>query len=164
MTRAYIDTEYNGLGGELISMAIVTDVGEEWYQVRQVPKRAGCDSWVWENVVPVLGQEAVGDKSFLASLEAFLKPLDRCRFIADWPADFEHLSACMTRIGAMSGYRMPIECTMRLLRSGDVQPVVPHNALSDARALKAWHEGHCAALRGEEAPKPMMPGEDLLFW
>lgn len=164
MTRAYIDTEFNGLGGELISMAIITDRGEEWYQVRHVPKRHSCDSWVWENVVPVLGQEAIGDKSFLASLEAFLRPLDRCRFIADWPADFEHLSACMTRIGAMSGYRMPIECTMRLLRSGDLAPVTPHNALSDARALKVWHLADCALKRAEIAQEPLKPGEGLLWW
>jgi hypothetical protein len=46
----------------------------------------------------------------------------------------------MSELGAELGYRLPIECTMTLLRgSPDIAPEIPHNALSDARALMKWH-------------------------
>src|SRR5688572_18301892 len=118
MTRVYLSCEANGPGGELISMAMVTDRGAEWYQVVYAPDMVHGHEWVWVNVVPFLGQLAIERKAFLFSLEAFLREFDQCTIIADWPADFAHLSNCMADIGAMCGFRMPIECDMKLLHSG----------------------------------------------
>jgi hypothetical protein len=138
-SRLYMDCEFNALGGQLISMALVSTRGEEWYQSLGVPE--DCDPWVRENVIPVLGIAPVSEKAFLTSLEAFLGPLGGCEIFADWPADFEHLCACMSKIGARNGYRVPIECDLRLITGADPKPLLPHNALSDARALRDWHIG-----------------------
>jgi hypothetical protein len=47
----------------------------------------------------------------------------------------------MTLIGAARRFTIPIECTMTLvLGSPDIAPATPHNALSDAEALRDWHQ------------------------
>lgn len=160
MTRVFLDTKYNGQGGQLISMALVTEHGEEWYQVAWAPDLIHCDTWVWTHVVPFLGQTAIPRKEFLFSLEAFLKPLNGCEIIADWPADFAHLSECMAAIGWSGGRHMPIECNMRLMYSGEIRSAVPHNALSDARGLRDWHMG---LGRPQEAAEAKV-GDGLLWW
>jgi hypothetical protein len=49
----YIDCEYNGFNGSLISMALVTMDGQEFYEV--LP--CDCpDEWVAANVMPVLNK------------------------------------------------------------------------------------------------------------
>jgi hypothetical protein len=138
--RLFLDTEFAGFEGELISMALVAEDGREWYQVRQLDDEDGLDPWVIEHVMPKLGtQHSLTNKEFSLSLQAFLSNFDGCEIIADWPADFEHLCAWMTGLGASAGGRLPIECTMRLINSGDITPETPHNALSDARALRDWY-------------------------
>src|SRR5574343_1488800 len=52
--RMWIDTEFNEYRGELISLALVSEDGREWYGVRF------CDApgwWVREHVMPHLNQE-----------------------------------------------------------------------------------------------------------
>jgi hypothetical protein len=135
--RLYLDTEFNGFGGELISMALVSDAGHEWYQVRKMTG-APCE-WVSENVIPKLDKLPLESHEFRASFQAFISRFDGCEIIADWPADFEHFCDLLTGIGAEAGYSIPMECTMRLIRGGEITPTNPHNALSDARALCDWH-------------------------
>jgi hypothetical protein len=57
----------------------------------------------------------------------------------DWPADFEHLMRLMC--GCHYGDSFMIPCTMQLIVTpvGEPKPTVPHNALSDAIALRDWH-------------------------
>lgn len=135
--RLYLDTEFNGLGGELISMALVVEDGRLWYGVKAIPDRV--NAWVAKHVLPFLQADPLGPVPFQDELGAFLRQFDGCEIIADWPADFEHLGAEMSQIGAQAGFKMPIECTMRLINSPPLTPRVPHNALSDALALREWH-------------------------
>lgn len=137
MTRLYLDTEFNGLGGSLISMALVADDGDNWYEVYAIP-RLCPDPWVAEHVLPVLGKEPIGAEEFRRSLDKFLRRHDGCEIVADWPDDFTHLADQMGRIGAAYGFEMPIRCTMRLIDTPELSPAVPHNALSDAIALWAY--------------------------
>jgi|SRR5882672_5214838 len=138
--RLFLDTEFNGFGGELISMALVSEDGREWYQIRQLDDEDGLDPWVIEHFIPKLGDKAsLSNVEFSLSLQAFLSEFDGCEIMADWPADFEHLCAWMNKMGRSGGWLIPIECTMRLIRGDDtIYPVNPHNALSDARALRDW--------------------------
>lgn len=136
--KIYIDCEFNGYAGELISMALVTEDGHEWYEV--VMGNKPCVPWVLENVVPVLGKPRISKAQFHADLADFLSAYDGAEIIADHPADFMHLCRMMDNISAENDFRIPIECTMTLVRgSPDIAPEVPHNALSDARALRDWH-------------------------
>lgn len=138
--RLYLDTEFNGFGGELISLALVSEDGREWYEVLPVPRIP--HPWVQEHVIPKIGKLPIEGWEFRESLCAFLRQFDGAEIIADWPADFEHLCNHMTGIGAELGCRLAIECRMTLLRgSPDISPEDPHNALSDARALRDWHIG-----------------------
>lgn len=135
--RLFLDTEFNGFGGELISMALISEDGREWYEVLAEPHT--WNAWVFENVFPKLGKDPIGAEGFHHSLECFLSEFPGCEIIADWPSDFEHLCAHLNGAGRDLGWRLPIECTMRLVRGDDtIQPENPHNALSDARALRDW--------------------------
>lgn len=173
--KLFLDTEFNGLGGDLISMALVSDRGAEWYCVVSEPRV--WDAWAYENVFPHLGEEPVGVKAFEHSLEAFLLEADGAEIYADWPADFGHLSDALTAISARRGYRLLLTCSMHLIESGELRPAVPHNALSDARALRDWHMGltiddsdKSLALLADEcrlqsfSDEPQKPGDDVLWW
>jgi hypothetical protein len=145
MTRLFLDCEFNGLHGELISMALVSDDHAEWYQT--VATRGRIDPWVVEHVIPYLSatftsytRERSDHEDLAASLDAFLSNFDNPEIIADWPADFEHFGNLLTIIGANGGFKEAYACTMKLINvPGQLKPEVPHNALSDARALRDWY-------------------------
>lgn len=42
--RIYVDCEFNGFGGELMSMALVAEDGREWYNVLPLPR--DIEPWV----------------------------------------------------------------------------------------------------------------------
>lgn len=133
--RLFLDTEFNGFGGELISLALVAEDGCEWYGVLPLP--AKIDKWVAEHVIPFLDIDSkyalYDEPAFQASLAKFLSQFPDVEIIADWPADFEHLCSMLSY---EAGFRISINCTMRLVRIPGIKPEIPHNALSDARALK----------------------------
>ena len=52
--RYFLDTEFNGFGGELISIALVPEYGDqEFYAVLPLP--AYLHPWVERHVIPYLG-------------------------------------------------------------------------------------------------------------
>lgn len=132
----FLDTEFNGHGGELISMALVSDDGREWYQVRHIPD--DVHPWVGEHVVPLLGKEPLGDEVFRFSLHTFLLEFVSPVIMCDWHADAAHFAESL----AGPDYRTSLnyDCTIRVFGQmvTQPQPEVPHNALSDARALRDW--------------------------
>ena len=136
MIKLFLDTEFNGFGGELISMALVSEFDHEWYQVRKMT--SAPEEWVSENVIPKLDKLPLESHEFRASFHAFISRFDGCIVIADWPADFEHFCNLLTGVGADAGFSIPLECSMLLIRGGEIYPDNPHNALSDARALRDW--------------------------
>ncbi len=135
--RLFLDTEFNEFGGELISMALVSEEGHEWYQVRKMLTAPG--EWVSQHVIPKLDKLPLEGHEFRASFAAFISQFNDCEIVADWTADLEHFCALLSGVGMEAGFSIPIECTMRLVRGDDtIQPENPHNALSDARALRDW--------------------------
>jgi hypothetical protein len=132
----YLDTEFNGHGGQLISMALVGDDGREWYEVLPLP--AVVDPWVAENVVPKLGKEPIGYNAFRKSLWNFLLCPPSIVVVADHQADFVYFFQAL--IGDSFVDTPLIKCGARLLAGTNPRPKVPHNALSDARALREWAE------------------------
>lgn len=150
--RLFLDTEFNGFGGRLISMGIVTEepYGPEFYRIAHIPENPV--PWVAENVLPVVGGIATGE-SFTADLLLFLKVAAQSggnlEAIADWPADFEHLCAQMSLMGQALGYELPLSISMKLIPgSPKIVSATPHHALHDARALRDWYTGDILNGRG----------------
>lgn len=131
----YLDTEFNGHGGELMSLALVSDRGpHHFYGVLPLPAR--ISPWVAEHVVPLLDQEPEPEAEFRMRLHHFLERFGAEGIVADWPDDFGLLMRAMSGPSYDQSWMVP--CEMRLIVSGDVKPERPHNALSDALALMYW--------------------------
>lgn len=131
----YLDCEFNGHGGSLISMAIVSDVdGEEFYL--EVDCKEPIHPWVKENVIPKLIGKTAPRHNFIALLVMYLNKHIGEDIVADWPHDFTLLMNEMAGPNYESSYLFP--CTMRLINSGPTNPEIPHFALSDAKALMRY--------------------------
>ena len=142
--RYFLDCEYNGFGGELMSLALVPeDDGEEFYAVLQSTEPP--TEWVERNVVPFLNHVPVSlegpplEREQAAILvAAWLTGLPEVELVADWPDDIAHFCRLIT-IGP--GRMVPLPpITFRLLTlpgfSTAANSQVPHNALHDARSLR----------------------------
>ena len=142
----FLDTEFDGSGGALISLAIAAPDGRHWYGIFDDCCR---DEWVAEHVAPKLYamQPTIqGDRDVLRfSLREFLKARENCTIWADWPADFEYLLGLMREDHYGESFMIP--CTLQLIVTppGEPEPEHPHNALSDAIALMHWHAAVGAA-------------------
>ena len=135
MSRIFVDCEFNGFGGELISMAMVSESGDEWYHVRREPKV--WDKWVFENVFPVLYSEPVGAEAFRESALAFLRGFDNPTICADWYTDLVHFFSLFA--GKDHTESVGYACKAELVLIENYDSKIPHNALSDARAIRdAW--------------------------
>ena len=140
----YLDTEFNGFGGQLISMAMVCPDGRGFYHVRELPAR--IDPWVEKHVVPMLGtSDRLLDEEFRAEFHQFLMGFQNPTIICDWHADAVHFFNWMA--GIDYGSSLDFACQMRVLKTPPGYPVSkqPHNALADAIALMEWFEGRAAA-------------------
>jgi hypothetical protein len=133
----YIDTEFNGFGGKLISLAIVTEYGSEFYEVLECPAPV---PWVAQHVMPILEKEPVSFEVFQAKLQAFLFHMPQIRLIADWPDDIKYFCESLIVSPGVAINHPPISFVLdRTLSSGASK--VPHNALHDARAIADAHQG-----------------------
>ena len=142
--RYFLDTEYNGFGGALLSLALVPeDGGEEFYAT--IAHDGPLDPWVERHVVPYLDMVPESLKaprlSRLAAAESLAHWLahdEAPDIIADWPEDLAQISMLLVtgpgRTVAMPGL------TLRFVPlhgySTAANSTVPHNALHDARALR----------------------------
>lgn len=141
--RYFLDTEFNGFGGALISLALVPEEGEEFYAVLECP--APLDPWVERNVIPYLDHVPYGLRSDRMSrnqaaeaIAAYLEPDLEPDIVADWPDDIAYLCQLLL-VGP--GLMVPVpKISFRLLTlpgfSTAENSAVPHNALHDARALR----------------------------
>lgn len=139
--RLYVDTEFDGFGGDLISMAIVSADGHEWYGIRRDVKIN--DPWVREHVAPVLLADKVHciahDDEWRYSLHSFLEQFDNPTIIADWYTDLVHFFECFKGPDHSMTFVYPCKAELRLIDKYDSK--TPHNALSDARAIRDAIEG-----------------------
>lgn len=128
-TRAFIDFEFNGRNGAIISAAIVTDTGSEWYEVMEYDT-ATIVPWVAENVIPVLGKEPISKEAFYASFSEFLKQYGYVEFYFNAHADQRYLDELLATVA-----EPPLH---RCIRDGHMfagHSAIAHNALADARAI-----------------------------
>ena len=139
-----LDCEFNGFGGELISLALSGEAGE-LYLCRPQAELDGLavHPWVEENVLPILDVSGARPvilplDEFGRAIQAFLAPDLDPVVMADWPEDLMHLMQCLI-ISPGHMVRIP-ELALKLLHISayptDIAEAVQHNALWDARALR----------------------------
>jgi len=139
--RYFLDCEFDGYRGDLISLALVADDGNELYLAW--PKN-DCIPWVAENVVPII--ECAGAAPHIhrpggwgGMIETFLRGDPMVRIISDWPDDIRYFCECLiTGPGEMIATAPVI--SFQIVRCDayptDLPGAVQHNALWDARALR----------------------------
>ena len=141
--RYFLDTEYNGWGGALLSLALVPDHGEELYLT--LDWEGTLDPWVETNVVPFLDMvpdplvsprmsRADAARTIAHYLAGDAEPL----IVADWPEDIAQLNMLLV-IGPGIMAEVPALIFQFVPLSGfstAANSEVPHNALHDARALR----------------------------
>ena len=137
--RYFLDAEFNGFGGPLISLALAPENEEAAYFYEALPC-ADPNPWVIEKVLPVLRTQPVSRPEMTARLSAYLRGDSEPVVVGDWPEDIAHLALLMI---TGPGWRMP-STTLRFelldLPLFDAQALseTPHNAYQDARALRAY--------------------------
>ena len=141
--RYFLDTEYNGVGGELLSLALVPDDGEELYLT--LKSSDALLDWVERHVTPYLDTvpeqlscPRLSRDHAAQALERYLRHDDEPLIFADWPEDIAQFCNLMiTGPGDMVELR---HVTFRLVPMSNFSTAanskVPHNALHDARALR----------------------------
>lgn len=143
--RYFLDTEFNGFGGALLSLALVPEDGTEFYAILDCSDPV--HPWVEQNVVPFLDLVPVGLQSprlargeAAEALSAYLAMDPEPEIIADWPDDIAHFcSLLLTGPGSMVAVP-PLRFRLVPLIgfSTGANSAVPHNALHDARALREY--------------------------
>lgn len=144
--KYFLDCEFNGFGGALLSLALAAEDGRTFYVIMD---RSGIDldPWVMENVIPHMMSVPAGTRVLGAptpaaaahAVKAFFAD-DGCpHIICDWPDDIAYFCrALMTGPGEMVSIR---HMTFEMLRGVPAYPTtlpgaVQHNALWDALAMK----------------------------
>ncbi|WP_426754744.1 hypothetical protein [Myxococcus sp. Y35] len=142
--RYYLDAEFNGFGGELMSLALVpADPAQESFYVA-VEWVGPTDPWVEQHVVPHLGSEVMPRELASLKLARFMRErvVGHMVVVADWPTDFEHLLKLLV---SGPGRMQPVpDFDMKFQRLPGFNTAstsrVPHNALADAQALRDFCE------------------------
>jgi hypothetical protein len=136
--RYFLDAEFNGFGGDLVSLALVPeDAGlPPFYEAVDC---AVPTPWVAEHVLPVLRTTPLSRAEVADRFAEYLIDDEYPLLVADWPEDIAHAARLLI---TGPGQMKPI----RSLRFQLVDPVIigvgdanetPHNAFSDAAALRA---------------------------
>jgi hypothetical protein len=141
--RYFLDTEYNGIGGALLSLALVPDDGDELYLTLRTED--SLLDWVERHVVPYLDSvpeqlscPRLPREHASLALGRYLRHDEDPLIFADWPEDIAQFCNLMiTGPGDMVDVR---NVTFRLVPMSNFSTAansrVPHNALHDARALR----------------------------
>jgi hypothetical protein len=136
--KLFLDTEFNGFGGKLMSLALVpeNDSVRSFYKELEI-----CDQlepWVKENVVPHLMLVPCSHHEFQQALAQYLWEVGDCTIIADWPDDIRYFcESLITGPGQMIAFMHNIKFELDL--GIDYESAVPHNALHDARAIRDFY-------------------------
>lgn len=141
--RYYLDTEFNGFGGDLLSLALVPEDGDQDYYV-VIPFEGEWHPWVDKHVRPYL--ESVPPMLFnrldrvaaAHDVAAYLANDPDPVIIADWPEDIALFCRLLlvgeTEIVDVRHMRFEFHRTPGFSTARNSK--VPHNALHDARALR----------------------------
>lgn len=137
--RHFLDVEFNGFGGDLISLALVPEDEAEppFYAAIDCPDPV---PWVRDNVLPILGIEPQPREAVARDLAAYLARDPAPVIVADWPEDIAHAARLLTDGKGRRFHRGGARFDLLPAReaSGDLFSRQPHNALQDAIGLREW--------------------------
>lgn len=131
--RLFIDCEFDGWGGRLISMALYEGLGRpQFYEAVHGPYPR--DPWVANNVIPVLDIRPLYYADFQSELNAFLEQYSAVHVVSDFPDDLKYF--CEALITGPGLALQPCEMTFEIdWRRNSRASRTPHNALADAKAI-----------------------------
>lgn len=136
--KLFLDTEFNGFNGKLMSMALVpeNDTKREFY--KELAMTDQLDPWVKENVVPHMVLVPCTRHEFQQALAQYLWEVGECTIVADWPDDIRHFCESLITgpgmcLNLLSNIKFELDFGI------EYESLVPHNALHDARAIKEFY-------------------------
>ena len=141
--RYFLDTEYNGWGGALLSLALVPEAGEELYLT--LDWEGELEQWVERHVVPYLDtvpdslvSPRLGRADAARAIAHYLAGDPDPVIVADWPEDIALFNALLVTGPGIMAEVPPLTFRFAPLSgfSTAANSKVPHNALHDARALR----------------------------
>ena len=88
--RLFLDTEFNGFNGKLLSFALVPEDESVEKFYCELEMNDQLDPWVKENVVPHMILIPSSRSKFQDALTRYLNEFKECRIVADWPDDIRH--------------------------------------------------------------------------
>ena len=137
--KLFLDTEFNGFGGELISIALVPEdpAMPEFYKELEI--KCQLEPWVRDNVAPHLVLAPCTHHEMQQALADYLwnTGASEITIVADWPDDIRYFcQALITGPGMMVTLLNHITFDLDLHINYTSQ--VPHNALHDARAIRDY--------------------------
>ena len=142
--RYFLDTEYNGFGGPLLSLALVPeDGGDEFYVTLACD--APLDPWVQRHVIPFLDvvpeqlkSPRLPRRAAAEALAHWLAHDSAPEIVADWPEDLAQFAMLLVIAPGQMLSVPPLTLRFEPLGtfSTAANSAVPHNALHDARALR----------------------------
>lgn len=160
----FMDSEFTGLsatGTKMLSVAFITDTGKELYlEIDQTNEDA--DSWVKENVIPLLKEEKVSEEEAKERIKSFIKEEygegDNLKPIMVSDVNqFDWMGVCgLFGVRDVPFFYIPMDLTAMLWKHNidldinrfelaeklgvDVSTFKQHNALEDTKVLKATWE------------------------
>jgi hypothetical protein len=140
----YLDTEFNGWNGKLLSLALVSRAGALYLMSDDFHE--GNDNlipWVRENVLPfrlscpvapiILKREDWA--TIIAQFLWMTSPTEGCIIRADWPLDISHFCQSITYDDKMKNTpQLTFELRRYSSWPNDIKDAVRHNAYWDAYA------------------------------
>lgn len=143
--RYFIDTEFDGYRGPLISMALVREDGRSLYFIMEGAEEAATDRWVIENVLPILRDcpeppHLLNSDAAAFMIGLFLMDDLAIEVVADWPDDIKHLCDLLHYApgNMVPGPQQAVKFTIARVDAYPTQlpSAVQHNAWWDATALR----------------------------
>jgi hypothetical protein len=147
--RYFLDAEFNGFGGSLISIALAPEDRNVVAFYEALPC-ARPEPWVADHVLPALDQRPISRAELTARLARYLRGDAEPVVIADWPEDIAHLAMLMVPGPGrrLSLPRLKFELLDLPLFDSEALSESPHNARCDAMALRDYVLEHERALFG----------------
>ena len=137
--KYFLDTEFNGFQGQLLSMALVPeDSSKPEFYKELVFSNEELDPWVRDNVVPHLTETPVSRHEFQQALANYLWNAGECVIVADWPDDIRYFCEYLITGPGMS-INILNKIHFTLDTSINYNSKIPHNALWDARAIRDYY-------------------------
>ena len=136
MCLLFLDCEFNGFGGDLLSMALVPEDKNSPVFYKELSVRGQLHPWVRDNVIPHMMLIPSTMNEFQLSLSAYLLKFNEdIIIVADWPDDIRYFCEVLIT-GPGECINIPKNIKFELNMNIEYTSEVPHNALWDARAIR----------------------------